>query len=190
MASCALKQIKKNIKRCGEKSLAKGVDEIVYLGMITAQAIAFTYDATNELLCTGIAMADGEKLFAYEGKNYSNDPSVSMNKTDYDLTLPQQIIITLFSNSAATKAEIMALLTRKDLIVIYKRVQGDFEGMGFHTGMLVTAFTYRPNDDNKGAFLITLSAPDEELLPVTVKHTTAGNLDDTTSYLAGLVTPD
>lgn len=191
MAVCAPRRIKKNIKRCGEKTLAKGVDEIIYLGMKDAQAIAFTYDADNSTICTGIALGTGEKLYAYEGKNYSNDPSVSLNITDFDLTLPQQLVILLFSNSPSTKLEIESLLTRKDLIAIYKRVGADYEGMGFNTGMKVTAFTYRPNEDNKGAFMITLTAADEDSLPKTIRHTaTQGGLDDTATYLATLVTAD
>lgn len=191
MATCAVKRIKKNIKRCGEKTLAKGVNEIIYMGMKDAQSIAFTYDADNSTICTGIAMGVGEKMYAYEGKNYSNDPSVTMTESEFDTKLPHQLVIKLFSNSPATKLEIESLLTRKDLITIYERVAGDFEGMGFNTGMKVTAFSYQPNSDDKGAFNVTLTAADEDQLPKTIRHLTSpGGLDDTRTFLTGLVTLD
>lgn len=189
MGVCDAKNIKKNLKRCGQKALAKGVNELIYVGMKDAQSIAFTFDADNTTILTAIAMASGQKLFAYEGKNYSNDPSVGFNRTDFDLTLPQTLVIILFSNSPVTKLELEALFTRKDLVFIYERVAGDFEAMGVNTGMQVTNFVYRPNDDNKGAFVVTLTAADEVELPKTVRHTTS-SLDDTRSYLAGLVLAD
>lgn len=190
MGVCDVKKIKKNLKRCGEKALAKGTEEMIYLGMKSAQKIAFTFDAALTTLITAIAMAVGEKLYAYEGNNYSNDPSSNMVVTDYDRTFPQQMVILLFSNSPATKAEIEALVTRKDLILIYKRVSGDYEVMGVNTGMKVTNVVYRPNDDNKGAFVITFEAPDETELIKTLRHTAVGGGEDTETYLAGLVAAD
>lgn len=191
MGVCDEKKIKKNIKRCGQKALAKGVEEIIYLGMRVAQEIAFTLDTTNSTILTSIALKTGEKLFAYEGKNYSNDASVSMAISDYDTTLPQQLIILLFSNSPATKQEMEALFTRKDLVAITQRVSGDYEVYGVETGMRVTAFTYQPNSDNKGAFVVTLTAADEISLPKTLIHTTTpGGVVDTPTFLAGLVAAD
>ncbi|GAB3552893.1 hypothetical protein [Spirosoma fluminis] len=191
MGVCDPKKIKKNLKRCGQKALAKGVDETVLLGMRDAQEIAFTYDATNSTIITGIALKTGEKLFAYEGRNYSNDFSVGSAETEFDFTLPQTAVLMIFSNSPATKLEIEALLSRKDLILITKRTAGDYEVYGAETGMRRTSFVYRPNDDNKGAFVVTLGAPEEISLPKTLLHKTdPGGLEDTTSYLATLTTAD
>ncbi|MVM34227.1 hypothetical protein GO755_29625 [Spirosoma sp. HMF4905] len=189
MGVCDAKKIKQNLKRCGQKALAKGVNELIYIGMRDEQSIAFTFDSTNTTILTAIAMGTSQKLFAYEGKNYSNDPSVGFNRTDFDLTLPQTMVIVLFSNSPATKLEMEALFTRKDLVLIYERVSGDFEAMGVGAGMQVTNFVYRPNDDNKGAFVVTLTGADEVDLPKTVRHVTSGT-DDTRVYLAGLVAAD
>jgi len=177
------------LNRCGEKALAKGVDETILLAMKDAQAIAFTYDSTNPAIITGIALGTGEKFYAYQGVNYSNDASVGFAKSDFDITLPQTVTFKIFSNSAATKKEIEALLTRKDLIVIMKRVAGDYELFGAETGMTVSNFVYQPNSDDKGAFTVTLSAEAETSLPKTVKHVTS-SLDDTVSFLAGLTTID
>lgn len=193
MGVCDVKKIKKNLNRCGERALAKGVQEMIYLGMKTAQKIAFTLDTTTTTLITGIAMAVGEMLFAYEGYNYSNDVSVNFKKTDYSSSFPQTLTILLFSNSPATKAEIESLVTRKDLVVFYKREAGDYEVLGVNTGMRVAdgGVTYKPNDENKGAFVITFEAPEEPELPKTLRHTaTVGGLDDTDTYLAALVTPN
>ena len=187
--NCAVKLLTKNIKRCGQKTLAKGVNEIFYIGMKDGQQIAFTLDSTNDTIITGMAMGTGQKLFAYEGNNFSNDPSVGFNKSDNGITLPQQLVFSLYSNSPATKKEIQALLTRKDLVIIYNRVSGDYEVMGANTGMSVSNFVYRPNDDNKGAFVITLAAPDEDQLPKTFIHTTS-NVEDTATFLGTMVAPD
>jgi hypothetical protein len=190
MGICDKKKTRKNLKRCGEKALVKGVDETILVAMKDEQEVAITYDATNSTLATGIALKAGEKMFAYEGKNASNDPSVGFNKTDYDTTLPQQLVFVIFSNSPATKLEIEALITRDDLLFIVKRKQADYEIYGAETGMSVSAFVYRANDDNKGAFVVTVAAPDEASLPKTLRIAGTGGLDGTKAALAALTAAD
>jgi hypothetical protein len=189
MGVCDPQKMKRNLLKCGQPALSKGVEEIVYLGMKSAQSIAFTYDPDNSTIVTGIGMAAGEKLFAYEGANYSNALSVGFAETEFDKTLPQQAILQIFTNSPEAKQEVEALLRRKDVILISKREGGGpFEIWGAETGMRVSGFTYEPNADNKGTLVVTLSAADETSLPKTLIHkTTPGGVEDTKTYLTTLV---
>lgn len=169
-------------------ALSKGVDETIYLFMKDEQQVAATFDGTNPLIITGLAMKATEKLYAYQGRNYSNAPKVTRNESDFDITFPHSITFLVFSNNAVVKRELTAMSTRKDLGVIYKRVGGDFEVMGYNTGMKMSSLEWDPNADNKGAWVITLTAENEVNLPHTLLHKTGGN-DDTAAYLQTLVTP-
>lgn len=189
MPSC-IKKIKRNVRANCDKPLAQGVGEVIYAFMRDSQSVALTMDTTlTSTLATGMALGSNEKLIVYEGVNLSNDVSVGFNRSDFGVTTPHSAVIMLFSNSPETKEEIQAMLTRRDLGFIVKRQAGDWEIFGYKTGMRMTGFTYRPNDANKGAFVVTFEAPDETGLPITLRHTTGG-LDDTTTYLAGMAQAD
>lgn len=190
MPSC-IKKIKRNVRANCDKPLAQGVGEQIYAFMKDSQSVALTMDTVlSTSLATAIALGPSEKLIVYEGVNLSNDPSVGFNRTDFGVTLPHSLVLMLFSNSPETKEEIHAMLTRRDLGFIYKRQAGDWEITGYGTGMRMSGFTYKANDANKGAYVVTFEAPDETRLPITLRHTSAGGLDDTSTYLAGMALAD
>ena len=179
-------RLTRNVKRVCNVPLAKGVGEMIYLGMKDEQLIAPTYDSTNALIVTALGFKTNEKLFAYEGRNYSNQPSVSRNESDFDVTYPQVMTFLIFSNDPAVEAEIMKLDGRQDLICVFKRVSGYHKIMGLGAGMRVTNITWDPNADNKGAWVVTLTANDEINIPHTLLHKTSG-VDDTAAYLQTIV---
>ncbi len=190
MPVCA-KKLLKNLRRNCETALVQGVKEKYFIGH-TSHVSALAFDSTNRLLVTGITMKAGEKLAIYEGYDLSNKPSINaINRTDYGVFMPHQYALVIYSNDAATKLEIETLLKSKDLFVIYQKegIAGEFEAMGLLVGMRATSVTYAPADESKGAFLITLEAPDAATLPHTIKHTTT-NVDDTETYLTGLAFAD
>lgn len=184
--ACSTTKITANFSRQCAKPLARGVEEVAYVGM-KIDVTGTTYDETETNVVTAFTLASTMKLFKIEGFNLSNKSTVGFNATDFGNYLPHGFTFAVFNNSAKVKKQIEAMMTRSDIFIISKRRgNGPFEMLGFNTGMRVVNHNHDSNDDaNKGAYVLELSAPDETTFPLELQHETTG-VADTAAYLETL----
>ena len=164
--ACSTTKITANFSRQCAKPLARGVEEVAYVGM-KIDVTGTTYDETETNVVTAFTLASTMKLFKIEGFNLSNKSTVGFNATDFGNYLPHGFTFAVFNNSK-------------------RRGNGPFEMLGFNTGMRVVNHNHDSNDDaNKGAYVLELSAPDETTFPLELQHETTG-VADTAAYLETL----
>lgn len=185
--ACSTTKLSANFSRQCAKPLAQGVEEIAYIGMLV-DVTGITYDNTETNVVTAFTLASGAKLYKVEGFNLSNKSTVGFQQTDFGNYLPHGFDFAVFNNSAKVKKQLEAAMTRSDLFVVSKRRgKGPYELLGFSTGMRVTNQAQDSNDaNNKGAYVISLAAPDEVTYPQELRHVDNSSEPDTAAWLETL----
>lgn len=141
---------------------------------------------------TALVPIGSAKLKAYDGINFSQNLETGFTESEYGNNLPHTVTLVAFNDSQQVKNELAALAQLTDLFAIVKKngKGGGYEVAGASAGLRQSGGSSNANDTAlKGAYSITLSAPDEVGYPPTLRHETTG-VEDTATYLATLVAAD
>ncbi len=119
-----------------------------------------TLDVSNPLVLTDMSLVTDAEAFAYTGRNHSNEPDYSMERSRYQETFMHQVRFKVFSDAPDIKKELEAMAKVK-LVAILQTATGRFEVYGLYQGLRLKELTRNPMDmETGGAFDLLLGSDD------------------------------
>lgn len=153
----------------------------------------FTLNGTNPQIIEGIFLKSTKEAYLYEGQRQSITGLSEMTPIEQVVGYRHQIDFKVFATSPTIKAELEKLAKGKVIAILknnYINSTGNsaYELYGKQVGLQVTVQT-RSTTENGGAFMVTLSTPENYIeghMPNTVFLT---NLATTEALVEALYTP-
>lgn len=156
-----------------------GVKSVIHV-MNLSDIESVTYDTTNPLIVTDIALKTGAKAYRYEVFKRGHKPSFTLVKGDYGDRYRHQIDTSIQVWDNATKAQVEGLFGG-EVVVITENLQGTgdarFEIYGYSNGLSVADGATRNLGENEGVLTYTLQSEDGSLeakIPYTFAKLTGG----------------
>lgn len=143
------------------------VNIVAKVGGVGGNAITLTYTDNGAAIgatVTGTGTLAGgaasASAFEYIGKNNSNEPLTTMEKTRYNEAHLHEVRIKVFSNDPDVKKELQNGTKTKKVVVVQNN-DGDFEVYGIGQGLVVKEMVRNPLDaETGGAWDILLGSDD------------------------------
>jgi hypothetical protein len=191
------------LKNCA--NLVQGIkDKIYFINYDDVDKDFCTFDPTNSLLCTQLALKNvSPPAYAYclEGYNLSNEPKTSLVKKKFQKVWEHGIVFRIFDNTPEDKLWISNAVDSRFMVIIENNYNKDvppiaagrtvFEILGWDLGLELNAAERNPNDDElMGGWLLTAGCSDtlkESQMPLT--YFVGGSLIGTRAALASLLAP-
>lgn len=130
------------------------------------RAATIDTNATNFMVKEGITLAGTDAFFTVDGKNNSNAPSFNLVKQAYADVYDHLFNFLCFDLSNEAKKALNDMVGGRYVVIFENNYRGNsaeatFEILGSNAGLEFKTFTRDPlNNDNQGAYVITMGTPD------------------------------
>lgn len=181
-------EINDNIERDCDILPVGGVKPVMRL--INIEDIAtITYDVTNPLIITAIALKTGKKAFKYEVFKRGHKPRFTKVNGEFKDSYRHEVDSSIQVWDNTTKAQVEAL-NNASVVAIVENLQntGDarIEVYGLEAGLYVADGAVRNLNENDGVFVYTLASDDLSLEPHIPRSFWATSYAATQTALAAL----
>lgn len=151
-------------------------DRLILLNFADVEAATVTYDNTNPIIVSNIALAGSAVGYVFEGVNNSNEPRAAMVKGRYVNGYDHEVRFKCFDNSPTAKLQLGKLDGAQVVAIVQNNRKGAtgnsaFEIYGLQTGLRLQELERILADaETQGAYNILLRN-DEISRPSSLPHT-------------------
>lgn len=182
-AACALIEGGASVD-CDNPLVAGANDNLMLINYDDLGAIV--RDPSNGMLITSFALKTGKRGYIFEGQNNSNEPKSGMIRQRYGVVFDHEVRFKVFSNSPATKDQLVRLTKGRVVAVVINSHTGTdgnakYEIYGLQSGLIVSENNRETiNAETQGAYDLLLKSSDfakEGFLPATIYDTDESTTD-------------